>query len=181
LPTEEAVRAVLVGPADLGEEFVVVPPAASPVASLGKALRDCAEISDSGEPVVSAQTALQAMTFGSFVSETVEVSALAEAARQVSGLDAALTNCREFSDDTGAGLTIRTEPLSLAPVGDEFRAFRMTASVQGTVLLNLHLVVVRVGDVIVRFTLAQLLPPDPARTQKVVEAAVAKARALSDR
>jgi hypothetical protein len=180
-PTADAVQRALLGPADLGASYVVVPNSVSPVTGMNGALRDCAGIKDSSERVVSAQVALHGSAIGPFASETIEVSTQAEAARQISGLGAVLKNCDKFGDGVGAGMTVAFEPLSLTTVGDEMRSFRMTAGTKDITAVYAHLVVVRIGNVIVRFTVMQFMTPDPAQTQHMVEVAVAKARSLISR
>jgi hypothetical protein len=186
LPTQAEVDASLLTAQELpgGPYTVSQTPsdgAAGGAVNLGKGIRDCAGDSTSGERAVSAQRVFQSGLIGPFVVELLTVTSHAEAERQMRALANVVDNCSSFSGGLpglGGKVDVTIGPLTVAPMGDQTHAFRMTATTGG-IAIYAHVVTVRTGNVLVAVEyVTALTPPDVQQTVQLVRLALDKAAPL---
>ncbi|GAB2568317.1 hypothetical protein Aab01nite_43610 [Paractinoplanes abujensis] len=176
-----AVSAALLTPAELGDGYSVNPAMAgnNPATGMNTSLLNCAEATeDTG--AVSAHQVYQGGAVGPFVVETITVTEPARAAALMDRLRTVKKNCHQFDGQMAGGITMKVtiDDLTLARVGDDTVSYRMTATVPGAgAALYAHLVTARAGNLVVLLSLMQMTSPDVAVTEKMMQAAVAKARA----
>jgi len=184
LPTKAEVVADLLTPAEIpgGGTFTVSPiQGANPAADLGNGIEGCGGNETPGDASVSALAVAQVSLTGPYVAENITVTSYQEAEHKMAALADVVKNCDHFSASAGGGLTadVTIGPLTVAPVGDQVVAFRLTASIQGAgVGLYAHVVTVRTGNVLVLVTHMTLTSPDVQITESIVQAAVNKALPL---
>jgi hypothetical protein len=152
------------------------------VADLNTSLLQCAESGSSSDPKVVAVAVFQGPTaVGPFVAETITATSLSAASQALLDLDRVQTNCAEFGGPMPGGIdvTINITPLTMPPMGEGIKAFRLTASVPNVgVAVYSHLVVVRVGNVLVQVALMRYTSPSIEETRALTELAVNKAAKL---
>ncbi|GAA3934413.1 hypothetical protein Aau02nite_25120 [Amorphoplanes auranticolor] len=180
-PGKSAVTAALLTPAELGAGYSTNPALAgnNPANGMNTSLLDCAEAS-SDASAVSAHQVYQGGAVGPFVVETITVTQTAQAAALMDRLRTVKKNCHQFDGEMAGGIKMQVtiDDLTVAKVGDDTVAYRLTATVPGAgAALYAHLVTARAGNLVVLLSLMQMTSPDVTVTEKMVEAAVTKARA----
>jgi hypothetical protein len=183
MPTQAEVDAALLSPAEIpeGPYHISTQPAGN-VAGLNTSLLQCAESGSAADPKVVAVAVFQGPAMiGPFVAETVTVTSLPAAKQALQDLDRVQANCAEFGGSMPGGIdvTINITPLTMPPIADGTKAFRLTASVPNVgVAVYAHLVVVRIGNVLVQVALMKYTSPSVEETRTLAELAVNKAAKL---
>jgi hypothetical protein len=150
----------------------------NPASGLNTSLKDCAE-APADSSAVTAEQVYQGGAIGPFVVETITDTGADTAAALLTKLRSVKQNCHQFDGQMAGGIKLQVtiDDLSMAKIGDDTVAYRLTATVPGAgAALYAHLVTVRVGGLLVLVSLMQMSSPDVGATEKIVRQATAKAQ-----
>lgn len=183
MPSQAEVDAVLLSPAEIPNgPYQASTQQVGDAASLNTSLPQCAESAPIPDPKVISTAVYQGPTVtGPFLAETITVTSLPVATQLIKDLDRVQANCAEFGGTMPGGidLTVNIMPLTMPQIGDATKAFRLNASVPNAgVAVYAHLIVARIGNVLVQLALMQYVSPTIEETRALAELAVKKAAGL---
>lgn len=184
LPAKAAVEKALLTPSEIGDGYTANPGMAekNPAAGMNTSLTGCAEAAEDAD-AVSAHQVYQGGATGPFAVETITATQVDEAVALMRQLRKVRRNCHQFDGQIAGGmkLEITIDDLSIARVGEETVAYRLTATVPGVgAAFYAHLVTTRSGGLVVLITVMQMSSPEVAGTEEILRAALAKAKTTLD-
>ncbi len=180
LPDRAAVVTALLSASDLPPGYQAMPlptPDTSTVDASAASSCMSAAPAPSAVPVVSAQAGYQVVPLGPFLVQTIEVSSLAHAGRQLLLFDEEFASCASFGSPLGSGIKFTIGNLDVPDVGYECQALRLTATMDQALGVTVfgHVLAMRHLDMVVTVTVLQpFASPEVAATAELARKAMDK-------